>query len=435
MLLVYTPKITSRLKFIFKQICTRILGIPVGFTNTIETFIAHEGLKMSYGVQPLGSEFFVQSNGLLLEQGLSDLDIHVQQWGSTKCFFGVGDKSHLPFDIFSAAFYLLSRYEEYLPHVKDRYGRFTKHDSIAFQNGFLEQPVVDIWAMNFKHALKTFFPEVQFSSRQYNIKPIIDVPMAYYFKHKGLFRTFGGAVSDLFNLRLKLFYDRFFVLFGLKKDPYDNFKWIINRQKISHSKFYLFFLVGDFTTYDNNISLNKKPFLSLIKSMRDYCIVGLKSSFLALDDSSILKTEKQRLDTVLNSATKAVRSSFSKVNLPVTYRHYVELEIQHDYSMGYPDTVGFRAGTCTPFLFYDIDYEIQTPLLIHPYQLMDFSLLKFNSFLDKKESLEKAIAQVQQVGGVFTPVFHNYSFSPLNRWRDFKTLFNIILDSKANVSS
>jgi hypothetical protein len=103
--------------------------------------------------------------------------------------------------------------------------------------------------------------------------------------------------------------------------------------------------------------------------------------------------------------------------------------------MGYPDTVGFRAGTCTPFLFYDIDYEIQTPLLIHPYQLMDFSLLKFNSFLDKKESLEKAITQVQQVGGVFTPVFHNYSFSPLNRWRDFKTLFNIILDSKANVSS
>ena len=72
MLLVYTSKITPRLRFVFKQICTRILNIPVSFTNVIEEFIAHDQLKMSYGPQPLGSEFFVRSNGLLLEQGLSE---------------------------------------------------------------------------------------------------------------------------------------------------------------------------------------------------------------------------------------------------------------------------------------------------------------------------------------------------------------------------
>ena len=72
MLLIYTSKITPRLKYVFKQICTRILKIPVSFTNVIEEFIAHDSLKMSYGAQPLGSEFFVKSNGLLLEQGLSD---------------------------------------------------------------------------------------------------------------------------------------------------------------------------------------------------------------------------------------------------------------------------------------------------------------------------------------------------------------------------
>lgn len=435
MLLIYTPKVTSRLKFAFKQICTRILGLPIGFTSVIEDFIAHKGLKMSYGVQPLGSEFFVQSNGLLFEQGLSDLDINVQKWGHTKCFFSVGDKSQLPFDIFSAAFYLLSRYEEYLPHVKDQYGRFTKTDSLAYQHGFLHQPVVDIWAMNFKQSIKTYFPDIEFGTRPYEIQPIIDVPMAYYFKNKGLFRTLGGAISDLINFRFKLFYDRFFVLFGFKKDPYDNFKWIINRQKVSPTKFHLFFLVGDYTTYDKNISLNKKAFLALIKSMRDYCKVGLKSSFSALDDLEILSLEKNRLDGVLNCKIDGVRGSFSKVNLPITYRNYVDMEIYDDFSMGYPDTIGFRAGTCTPFLFYDIDYEIQTPLLIHPYQMMDFSLLQYTSFLDKKESLLKVIEEVKQVGGVFTPVFHNYSFSPLNRWKDFKTLFNIILDSKTDVST
>jgi hypothetical protein len=73
--------------------------------------------------------------------------------------------------------------------------------------------------------------------------------------------------------------------------------------------------------------------------------------------------------------------------------------------------------------------------MIHPYQLMDFSLLKHESFLDKKETLEKAMAQVKLVGGVFTPIFHNYSFSDLERWQDFKSLFNIILESTADVSA
>ena len=65
--------------------------------------------------------------------------------------------------------------------------------------------------------------------------------MAYYFKHKGLFRTLGGVFSDLINFRFQLFYDRFFVLFKLKKDPYDNYNWIINRQKNSKNRFTLFF--------------------------------------------------------------------------------------------------------------------------------------------------------------------------------------------------
>ena len=163
--------------------------------------------------------------------------------------------------------------------------------------------------------------------------------------------------------------------------------------------------------------------------MRDYCEVGLKCSYKALADLIILKKEKQELDGVLNTTTEKVRSSFSKVNLPSTYRNYVELEIKKDYSMGYPDEIGFRAGTSFPFLFYDIDFEVQTPLIIHPYQLMDFSLLKFDSFLDKKETLEKVINEVKKVGGIFTPIFHNYSFSKLERWADFKPLFNIILDS------
>ena len=114
MLLVYTHKLTPRVNYTFKQICTRILGIPVSFTTKVEELIAHDSLKMSYTNQPLGNEFHVRSHRLLFEQGLSDLEINVQNWKYTKCFFSAGEKSDLPFDIFAATFYLLSRYEEYL---------------------------------------------------------------------------------------------------------------------------------------------------------------------------------------------------------------------------------------------------------------------------------------------------------------------------------
>ncbi|MCA0154009.1 polysaccharide deacetylase family protein [Winogradskyella vincentii] len=429
MLLVYTHKITPRLKYTFKHICKRILGLEVKFTSKVEDFIAHDSLKMSYTKQPLSNELFVRSHSLLFEQGLSDLDINVQSWDNTKGFFLAGERSDLPYDIFAASFYLLSRYEEYLPHVKDEYGRFMAKESIAYTNWFLNQPVVDIWAYKLRDVLQQKFPEYNFNERHYEVNPVIDVPMAYYFRQKGLLRTIGGSLSDIGRFKLKQLYQRYSVLMGFKRDPYDTFKWIITKQKQFKKKFMVLFLLGDYSTYDKNINTNKKEFISLIKSVADYCDVGIKASYFALDDLTILKKEKLKIEVITNRVLEAVRNSFSKLNLPTSYRNFVELEIHQDYSMGYVDTLGFRAGTCTPFQFYDLDYEVQTPLQINPYHCMDFALLKYQSQLDKTEHLQKLIDEIKAVNGTFTPIFHNYTFSDSERWEGFRSLFNLILES------
>jgi hypothetical protein len=429
MLLVYTHKITPRLRYVFKHICTRILGIQVDFTTNVEEFIAHKSLKMSYTRQPLGNEIFIRAHNLLFEQGLSDVDINVQDWEQTKCFFPTNEKSSLPYDIFAASFYLLCRYEEYLPHVKDEYGRFTATESLALKSGFLKQPVVDIWAYKFKAVLQEQYKDFEFPIKTYTVQPIIDVPMAYYFKQKGLLRSIGGTLNDLIRLKFKRFYHRYLVMAGFKRDPYDTFKWIINKQKTSKYKFIVFFLIGDFSTYDKNINVNRKKFVSLIKSVADYCKVGLKASYFALHDFEILKKEKKKMESIVNYELEASRNSFSKINLPESYRNLIELEIKEDYTMGYLNQVGFRAGTCTPFLFYDLDYEVQTPLLINSFHCIDYALLKINSFLDKKEELQRVIEQVKQVNGTFTPIFHNYSFGDDERWKGFRDLFTLILES------
>lgn len=429
MLLVYTHKITPRLKYIFKHICNRVLGLEVAFTSKIEEFIAHDSLKMSYTKQHLGNELFIKSHDLLFEQGLSDVEIHIHDWDDTKCFFFNGDKSGLPFDIFAASFYLLSRYEEYLPHVKDDYGRYVATESIAFKYGFLHQPVVDIWAYKFKEAIENQFPDYSFPKKTYRIKPVIDVPSAYNFYLKGIMRTFGGTLKDLSQLRFKRLYNRYMVILGLKHDPYDTFKYIINRQKYSSHKFLFFFLIGDYSTYDKGINVNKKKFVSLMKQVADYCHVGLKISYFAIDNLSILKKEKLQMEAIINTSLNASRQSYSRLNFPESYRHLVELEIKEDYTMGYINHVGFRAGSCTPFLFYDLDYEVQTPLKVCPYHLMDYALLKTHSLLDKKKVLNELIKKIKAVNGEFVPVFHNYTFSDAERWQGFKELFNIILES------
>ena len=82
------------------------------------------------------------------------MEINIHKWDGIPSFFPTNDKCAIPFDIFAASFYLLSRYEEYLPHVKDEHGRFPVEESLAFQQGFLEIPVVDLWVKKLKEALR-----------------------------------------------------------------------------------------------------------------------------------------------------------------------------------------------------------------------------------------------------------------------------------------
>ena len=428
MILVYTPKITRRIEYIFKHIFINIIGLEVNFTSKVDVFVSFEGPKLSYAPKKLYNEFYIKSNSILLEQGFSDVDIDVKNWEDSKCFF-YNENGTIPFDIFAASFYLISRYEEYLPHLKDVYGRFSFQESIAHKNNFIEDPVIDIWAYKLKDSLCSFFPNIIFNDRKFKLKTIIDVPSVYYYKNKGFLRTIGGVFTDLIRFNPKNIYSRFLVIFRLQKDPYDTFNWIINKQKQVTDKFMFFFLVGKFSTYDKNISLVKQPFINIIKFVSDYSKIGLKLSFFALSNLDILKNEKADIESITNRDLTISRNSFSKVNLPINYRNLIKLNIREDYTMGYVNKIGFRASTCTPFLFYDIDNDIQTPLLINPYNLMDYSLLKINSFLDKKEKVLALINKVKSVNGTFTSVFHNYSFSNEIRWNRFKEIFEIIINS------
>jgi len=429
MILVYTHKITPRVRYIFKHILTRTLLIPVDFTTKVDEFVAHNGLKLSYTRIPLGTEFFIKSNDLLFEQGVNDLDIMINKWDDIPCFFATNLKSAIPFDVFAASFYLISRYEEYLPHVKDIHGRYTAEQSLAYKKGFLEKPVVDIWAYKFLKALKDKFPDYDYKSREYNFISTVDVDNAFAYKHKSLVRNVGGFLNDLAYFRILNLWNRFAVTFKIKRDPFDTFGKILRLQKESNTATIFFFLVGNYSTFDTNVSYAKTKYRLLIKEMLDYAKVGLHPSYFTMNKSELLKKEKIRLEHIINTPIHKSRQHYLRFNLPETYQNLIDLEVEEDYSMGYASNIGFRAGTCTPFYFYDLDFEIQTPLKVFPFALMDTTLNDYMG-LTPKQSLGKIRDlknEVKAVNGTFITLFHNETLSDYLRWKGWKRLYESML--------
>ena len=163
----------------------------------------------------------------MFEQGINDIEINILKWDDVSCFFAAGENSSIPFDIFAAGFYLISRYEEYLPHVQDVHERFPAEESVAVKNGFIEKPVIDIWAYKFLELLKGKFPNYKYTKREFNLISTIDIDIAFAYKNKGIVRTIGGFMNDILHVRFVNFWHRLLTVLKFKNDPFDTFKELI----------------------------------------------------------------------------------------------------------------------------------------------------------------------------------------------------------------
>ena len=431
MILIYTHKITPRLTYIFRHLFVRILNTPVDFTTKIEEFVAFNGMKMNYSKLPLGKEFFIRSHDLLFEQGINDIEFSISNWKeAVPCFFSAGKKSAIPYDIFAASFYLISRYEEYLPHVQDVHERFSVEESLAYQHGFLKKPLIDIWAFQLLEALKEKFPTHEFTPRKFNYISTFDVNQAYIYRARGVVRSIGGFVSDFFTFELSAFIERILVLLKIKKDPYDTYDEIVRLKKVYDVPTVLFFLIANASTFDTNISITKDKYRLLIKSMSDYVKIGLNASYLTMRKETFLKREMKKMESIINTPVSRTRQHMLRNYLPETYQNLIDLEVEEDYTMGYTDSVGFRASTCTPFYFYDLDFEIQTPLKVVPFAVNDYTLNEVMSLTPRQGliQLKELFEEVKKVNGTFVTLFHNELLSDYGIWKGWKGVYGDFLD-------
>ncbi|MEX1189084.1 MAG: polysaccharide deacetylase family protein [Bacteroidia bacterium] len=425
MILIYTHRLTSRNKYTFKLIFEDILGLEFKITTNKEDLLAWNGPKITYCRQAIKDELFFYSTELLFETGIVVQEPSTIRWGGSKVFFPVNKTSALPFDPFAAAFLLVSRYEEYLPHLKDRHGRFTPSQSLAFQHGFLQKPVVNIWAWEIKAMLEKRFGKIEGKERKYRFTPTIDIDNAWAYRHKGFIRIGGGLLSDLFNLNFQEFKNRFKSVFHFQSDPYDTYDYQIKLFERYNLHPIYFILLGDYATFDKNVPHQNKHMQSLIKFMGDAGDVGIHPSYASSENPLKIRKEISRLSHILHQEIHLSRQHFLKMNIPETYQRLLEYDITDDYTMGYADLPGFRASICSPYYFYDLDLEIETPLRIHPFAIMDGTLKDYMN-IDPERAMEvinPLINSVKAVKGEFISVWHNESFAENLRWKGWRNIY------------
>lgn len=430
-MLVLVPKVTGRVIYVFDLMLKQLLCIDFDLTTDAESFKAYDGPKLHYGSQRIGDEPFVKAVDLLFERHIHEQSFRAVDFEGTVAPYAVyGQGNLMPFDVFAASFFLVSRYEEYLSQVRDQYGRFRAEATWMYENGMLLKPLVNIWSIALGNRLQSVYPELVIKQMKFKFVPTYDIDAAWAYKHKGLYRTLGGFFKDLAagdheNLR-----ERHQVLRGKRKDPFDSFDFQFDLQKEFKLKPIYFILCGDYDTNDKNISIRKTAFQSLIKTLGDYADVGIHPSFSSYLDIERMRIEIDRLSEVLHRPVTKSRQHFLRMNLPRSYQKLIELDISDDYTMGFASQAGFRAGIADTFRFYDLENDMVTNLLVHPFALMDGTMRDYLK-LDVETSFALAkqlVDEVKAVGGTFIYLTHNETLGGEKRWVGWPEMYRKLIE-------
>jgi len=425
MILIYTYKITKRNKYVFNLIFKDVLGVDFQLTTDEASFINHKGPKLSYTNTPLCNELFFNSRNLLFETGINEQNISVFDFEGNKIFYATEKSSSLPFDVFAASFYLITRYEEYLPHIRDAHNRFAAEESLAFKNGFLQKPVVNTWIIWVKELIIKKYPEVVFKEKKYEFVSTIDIDNAYAYREKGFTRSLGGYLKSALNFDFAEIAERTRVLLGIQKDPYDTYDFQLEIIKKYKLKNIYFFLLGDYGVNDKNLPIESRKFQSLIKMLSDYSQIAIHPSYGSNTSKEQLKKEVNRLSKVVHCEITKSRQHFLKLTLPETYRNLIDLDITDDYTMGYASQIGFRASFCNQFNFYDLDMELETKLKIHPFAVME-GTLKYYMKIQREDAMQKIkplIDEARAVNGCFISLWHNDTLSNQKTWLGWHAIY------------
>ncbi len=418
---------SPRLRYVLDWIFKHVMHITYLLESDVENLSECEAC-IAYGEVYENAYITLPDAGLLWEKAIQQHSIPTGNWNNIPTLYHQADSAAtVPFDLFSAIFFLLSRYEEYYPHTPDKHGRYPATESILYKNNWLLRPLIDEWIYAFYLMLKEKGVPAQLSG--FRFVPTYDIDMAYSFKHKGTRRNIGGFLRSILKGDKKEIILRQRVLASRALDPYDSFVFIKGLHAQYHVHPIYFMLVALQTTaYDKNIHPETSVMQRLIRRLKHEGSIGLHPSYYS-DKEKTFQEEATLLKQTVGENITQSRQHYLRFTVPKTYPYLIKQGVAHDYSMGYGSALGFRCATGRSFYWYDISKEIAAPLIVHPFCFMD-ATAHYEAKLSTQESLETLLGMMhilKRTESQMVTVFHNFSLGTDTAWKGWDTLYETFI--------
>ncbi len=301
----------------------------------------------------------------------------------------------------------LARWEESLPTERDEHGRFPASASLAYRGGFLNRPVVDECGLALEQALRYLVPAWRPVQRRLRVKLSHDIDqigvpfnprsaLGHTLRRRhplatardllgwtiGLNPTYLESVLEIVRLSLER---------GLDSAVY----WKASRKGLRD------------TGYDPG----HPKVRSVIRWLQERGVeTGVHPGYETFRSPERLQQEVQTLREVLGDEPLGGRQHYLRW-CPESWWHWESCGLAYDSSVGYPDNIGFRAGTCMPYRPWLLSLGREARLIEIPLIVMESSLVEYMGL-----TLEQSLAAVLEcidrcrvVGGVFTLLWHNTS--------------------------
>jgi hypothetical protein len=275
--------------------------------------------------------------------------------------------------------------------------------------------------------VEVYFPdslEVLKQNRTVNFVPTFDIDNTFAFKWKEGWRSWLSNAKDTLQRNAARKEFRKSVQNAVKKDPYDCFDYLKSiARRFPETRF--FWLLGDFAEYDKNISWSDPRHQALIQEMGAEAHIGLHPSYASNTSERRLAEETDRLRGILDRPVTESRQHFLKLNIPHTYRKLIHLGFQRDFTMGFAEEPGFRAGTAHPFYFFDLSRNITTDYQIIPFVYMDGTLREYKKWTPEqaKMQIDELVKEVKTFGGTFCCIWHNETIAEAGSWGGWRSVF------------
>ena len=327
-------------------------------------------------------------------------------------------------DIAGSSFFLLTRYEEIVNKTRDDRERFPAHASLAWQEGFLDRPIVNEYVEILWSCLRQLWPGLKRKSRRFQVMLSHDVDWPLGIVAASPMKIIKNAAGDLLyrksaNLLLRRIRSFYAVSRGNRDaDLYNTFDWIMDRSEQMGLSSAFYFLCGRTGGEIDGVYELDDPWIKglLQRIHQRGHEIGLHPSYHTFRDPQQLKREYERLRQVAEEAgirqeAYGGRQHYLRWEAPLTWQIWADAGLSYDSTLSYADHAGFRCGTCYEFPVFNAVTRKPLSLRERPLLVMECTLLEKQYMnLDREEAaayMQMLKRRCQLYQGNFTLLWHN----------------------------